>query len=1695
MKDRLALPERYQIMKLIGRGLASEVYQVKDKSLHKIVALKIGGPEQSPESELQFQREFYFLSRFNHPHIVPVYDFGTTADGRPFFTMEYINGHPITHHFSGFTPKIFPVIAQICQALQAIHNQGLVHCDLKPENILIRKPKGQAVILDFGFAEEIRQAGISSSGGTPGYAAPEVFKGTGIDARTDLYSLGLVLYETLSQRKPFGEKSPVSQLKAQYYSELPRLVSLDPKIPEELDTLIQSLVQKEPQARPTSAYEILESLPAISTVPIQLPASESPKNFILTSGFIGRESMVEELKNLSRKIIPEPTVTVKEGSVVLITGEQGVGKSRLLKELKFLVQLDRTPVIFYDPLAQGEKTNPFLQHLVSQILDPEERIISSTLENKKYELFERLIAGLQQRAPLVVLLDDLHLIDPLSAEFFRYLAISVAKIAILLVATSLAEPGSLDLIQSLGLKPHVHLLTLPPLTPEETNRLAVSFLGTIEKSDHLSSWLYERTGGNPLFIYETIHALVDQLILKRKPGRWIVDLERLAGYKPAPRLEEQISARLSHLSPEEIRVLSWACAIGRSFEPRFLPATTGSRFATIESLVAKGFLNSIFRTGRIEYVFANKTIKELIDVRLQGEKRKKLFFQVAQTLEALGSKEPPGSEDELLFELANTYCEAGIPDKTYQYSLKAAQRAYRSSLLLEALSHYQVALRFAGPLATPEEHSGILETIGDIENLSARFPAALESYRNLVLLLQHDNRFAAQKPLLSRVVWKLGTAYQMQGKTEEAIAQFKTAQTLLPSEPAPEAVQITSSLGWAYNALGDYPKAEKTFNQALETARELNNPAAAIEVLHGLCATAWYQKDFAKAVALGEESKQIAERTNAPYQLAGVNNSLGTIYGEQGELQKAQTCYEQAFAFLKKIVSPYYLLRTLQGLGLIHNEQSQWTHAREYFEEALAWAEKIGDQRETAGSKNNLGLALVELGEWHRALEQYQESRSIAKKLGDENFSVAVLDNISSLFMLMGDLPQAEKYLAEALKISGQSFALVCGQARLQLLKQDYRSAEQSAAQALKLARQADNSPWLRKAYLLVSEVQLARSDFLPALSNARQALAITPDPSKEYALGLRLAGVARSSSGDKEGLKQIQDSIDRFRSLGARYELARSLFEAARLTAVDSGSSIAAIDDFAPIVHSVEEAHTIFQHLGAIPDCEHARKLKDEIVRRVIEMKPRRLARREYLRIFSELSELINLGMAKEDFLDRILDLVIGITNAERGLLFFLEDGDLRLVAGRQMDHVTVEDAKNISRSIIRKVEEAQEPVFCADALSDPRFDATQSVKLNRIHSILCAPLQTPTGVIGTIYLDSRITNNLFLEEEKDFLLAVSNLLAATIDKSVAFKKLQDEVSHLRDGIIVDAATGYFLGKSDAVRQIYAEVEKIAPTDCTVLILGATGSGKGILARLVHNRSSRRDSKFVSVNCGTLPETLFESELFGHRKGAFTGATRDRQGILEAAAGGTVFLDEITNTSAAIQAKLLELLDDKTIRRLGDDESCRVDVRLICATNRDLQEEITAGRFREDLFYRLSGVTMKVPPLKERLEDIPLLAQYFIERYASQLNKRITGFTPEVRAVFLKYPWPGNVRELQNTLERAVIMAEGKKIGLADLKLHIAPDESQPVVLRDDVKIFERKLITDALQKSQGNISRAAKLLSIHRRQLQRLIRAYQIK
>ncbi len=351
---------------------------------------------------------------------------------------------------------------------------------------------------------------------------------------------------------------------------------------------------------------------------------------------------------------------------------------------------------------------------------------------------------------------------------------------------------------------------------------------------------------------------------------------------------------------------------------------------------------------------------------------------------------------------------------------------------------------------------------------------------------------------------------------------------------------------------------------------------------------------------------------------------------------------------------------------------------------------------------------------------------------------------------------------------------------------------------------------------------------------------------------------------------------------------------------------------------------------------------------------------------------------------------------------------------------------------------------------------------------------------------------------------------LRLVIKNAAETVQLRRENYSLRRRIEVERSQrGALIGNSDSMQRVRGMIEKVAETDATVLVRGESGTGKELVAREIHERNSvRRTGAFVAVNCAALPSELIESELFGHEKGAFTGAAARREGKFEQAHGGTLFLDEIGDMSANVQAKLLRALEERRIERLGSNESIPVDVRIVSATHRPLEQEIEKGNFRADLFYRLRVVTIDIPPLRERREDIPVLAETFLRIASERYELPQRALSQSALKKLLEYGWPGNVRELKNTIDRAVIMAEGDEVNARDLpdevsagitKSSLVDDEVDDgdglrvpftADFREDRREFERRYITRCLEHTQGNVTRAAEILDMHRQSLQHKLR-----
>ncbi|MEI7703562.1 MAG: sigma 54-interacting transcriptional regulator, partial [Deltaproteobacteria bacterium] len=432
-----------------------------------------------------------------------------------------------------------------------------------------------------------------------------------------------------------------------------------------------------------------------------------------------------------------------------------------------------------------------------------------------------------------------------------------------------------------------------------------------------------------------------------------------------------------------------------------------------------------------------------------------------------------------------------------------------------------------------------------------------------------------------------------------------------------------------------------------------------------------------------------------------------------------------------------------------------------------------------------------------------------------------------------------------------------------------------------------------------------------------------------------------------------------------------------------------------------------------------------------------------------------------------------------DKGFVIELADGEPQVRASRNVAPGRVKDAvSSVSDSILRKVLETQRPLVVADALHDAEWSSSESVIDLRLQSVMCAPLLARGEVFGAIYLGNDSVRNLFDERSLETLTVFASQASLLLQNALLLRDLRRENEALREAIDT-RRYGDLLGAGPSMREVFRRIEKVAPTDVTVLVQGETGTGKELVAREIHRRSPRSEGPFVAVNCAAIPEGLLESELFGHVKGAFTGAVATRPGRFQAASGGTLFLDEIGEMPQSLQVKLLRAIQERSVQRVGESRAEPVDIRIVAATNRNLEEDVRNGRFREDLYYRLHVVTITLPPLRERADDVTVLARWFLQRYATEFESRARGFAPAALVALRKHAWPGNIRELENRVKKAAVLADGPLVSTEDLDLK-ADGQEAAIPLSEAIEEFRKRYISDILDRNGGNRTKTAKELDV---------------
>lgn len=1628
--------QKYRILEKIEESNYAVIYKAWVRR-NKSVVLKIARNKDIEYNSL-ISHEFQVLSQSRHPNIVSVFDYDVTDDGRAYFTLEYLPYKPINKHFKGYSEEFLAAIAQVLNGLGTFHNKGFIHSDLKPEHILYGKDEKKAVIIDFGFAQQrLAEQGISNQElglvGTIGYIAPEVLKGIGIDQRSDLFSLGVIIYEILAGEALTDPYKPITN------------------IPEEINTLISRLVSREPALRP-SIPELYQTLSRhLKKIRLEVPTY---KVTLPQTGYVEPIKVVERLLNT-------------DGAALIITGGSGAGKTRLLQEMRYRYLMKGYAVLSYTASEQAGFYD-VLQTFTGCI-----KIDGSAMEDR-FQMYEEMFEALRdfaKRTHVVIMADDLENLSDYELGLFRYLGHGIQNSNILLIGT-VQSRGSYPLherwderISKLGFD----ILSLESLSQEDVQMLLEKTFFKIEpvrmrRLTNFAEWLFKQSGGNPLFIVEILKNLYEINIIDYQSCTWRIKMNLLEKSPLPSKLEALLKKRLSILSEEELKISRILAIANCPLEPAIvISMMTSHATIFIDRLKNRGLLREESVDKKTVVMISNQIFMQLIREDISKEESMKLSKELIAAIKTIA----PDNKNYLAV-LARLSEENNDMKECYNYLQQASQYAESIYDYPSAIEYYEKMLTYEKAINNPK-YAETLIRIANINQIIGNNKFAIKYYNKAMK--------SKRKELLSQIYLGIGNAYSAMEHYAKAVEFLKKASSQVTEKESQEYIKIANRLAFSLMSLRQFEEAESLLDRSLLLARRIDDVKMTADVQYYHAVYEWFKGSFYNALEKATENLKFTQKHGLLKRSAYAANYLSSLCQQRSDVAQAQTYQQEAINAFKKMKLGTAEANALNNQASLYILQGDLLEARRLCEHALTRAQQTDNQTAKYISLANLSIISDDLGEFDRAMDFCESALEMKPDGVFQNYHLAMLyykkDKVDKAASVLEGAMTRNEY---SLYYSG--LALV----NHELGKNG--DAEETLLKGLSADKMKKTDTFTKiELFLATAQFYYQKGHFERSLEYAKKVEDIAPQSSKEHIIACVYIKINSFELSKISKIDVVQE-VTALKSMGCIYDYAHLK----RLVLESLINREMTHEQIKEAVDELNEITEILKTLGAELELRYAQKIQERLFPIITKDYVWRSVSVKHLETLSSLADLISSNLGHEDFVENILDLIIRATGAERGAIFINKPQRMEFVAGRNIDRTTIRDAGELSKTAIKELEQNR-VIIARDALSDPTLSIKKSVMLNQIRSLLCVPLVVSGNTIGAVYLDSRLTVGLFGLQDKDFLITVSKILASVIEKSMLFQMMTEENILLKSNIIRDIGSGYLMGKSRGMTRIYSVIDRVAETNSPVLILGETGTGKGMIARLIHMKSKRHDKKFLTINCGTIPETLLESELFGHKKGAFTGAISDKKGLLEEAQGGTIFLDEITNTSASFQAKVLEAIEEKIIRRIGETKTRFIDVRFLFATNKDLEIEVEMGRFRRDLFYRINVFSLEVPPLRERAKDIPMLAQFFVEKYRKEMNKKIDGFTAEAIQKLKEYFWPGNVRELQNVIERAFVLAKDNVITSRDLgfdKIRMA--EITP--LRD----IKKEAIIEALSMTGWNIKRAAEALHINRRTIERYIKKYNI-
>jgi serine/threonine-protein kinase PknK len=1664
------LAARYQVGERLGAGASGETFAATDTATDTACVIKLFA--DGSHGRRFALAEFRGLETLAHPSVVRLRDIGRLEDGRLYLVTDRIVGPGVegiaTVADEAERRALFVRAAlDLASALAHLHARGIIHGDVCPANVRMSALGGgppRAVLIDFGLAGPALP-GDGAARGTLGYAAPEALTGARTPA-SDLFGLGATLFEAWSGTAPFGRGLRAAE--RVLAGPAPALSSVRPGLGPAWDSLFERLLAADPVDRPAHARLVLREVTRLGAgaatpteVDLRVPY---PDGDPLAGMFVGRRAERAALRGALERLAEGAA----PASALALVGPPGSGRRTLFeaaaREVAVAAAAGTLPAI---DVWRGDVAA--LEQLVGAVSRLPDDDAGRAVEARMAALAAAI--ELQARArPLCLFLDEGAASESLAA----FMAGAAPTGRTLLVVPTREPIG----------RPFAAQIALPPLTPVEIRDLVAAGVDAEPPAAAIAA-VTKTSGGNAALAT----LLARRLIANLRAGDDLMPIDGSGD------LDGLLTAGLASLANETQRLLlavalmdDGAAQVAALDEEQTARALAAARAAGWIDLGATGELRLPSAAHR-RVVLAAVPAATAADVG-------------ARALLALGADD---------HDRADAHSWAGALRRAE--ALEVCGRPGEAAEILRGVAS-------AATAAGDHAHAASL-----LERVAALAPGALTFSERLAL----------------------ATGLGAIGRYDDAAQVLATARTAA-SGPADVAASCERE-AWLLVRRGDLEEARRALERGLALSEAAGLPAAALRARLGrLLVTAGR---FAEALAIVEPVlAQAAAATATPATAA--KDTVMALATETALLGSAYLGdFSRARERLASLGDGAGESRRAYLEGLLAQLAGDEGAAREAYRKAYQIAAGQNDVHTVAAVALNLGGLLIEEGLYGEALTAFARAVHELGRLGAAAELGPALVNAANLFVELGDLAAARRALDRALGLGAEGRASRAP-ATASFVEGDLARRRGEIDAALGHYRQSaglfsalgQRSGAASAAFAIAETLAGAGrlADATRALAEAERVRVMPPDPSDDPELARAQALLLLADEGMEErtgagGSAVLAEQLHRLarqtRARSRRPMAWRLAALAGRLAArAGAAAEARAAFDFGRTVFEEVRMATPEHHRAALESHPDAAWLRPEgVPGQGGAPGARAEAAESRLRRLLRINKRLNSELRLPRLLEMVLDTVIELTDAERGFLL-LEDesGELNVKVARNIDQRTLEtDELALSKSIARQAAAGGEPVVTIDAAGDDRFREALSVSDLHLRSVLAVPLVIKGRVAGTIYVDHRLRRGAFDQEDVRLVLDFAEQAAIALENARLLGELRrrerqvealnrrleaelaarrEEISGIkvelrenREALAVRYDYRNIVGRTPRMLDLFRLIDRITDTALPVVIQGESGTGKELVARALHSNGPRRAHPFVGENCAAIPETLLESTLFGYTRGAFTGAEHDTRGLFEIADGGTLFLDEVGEMSPAMQGKLLRVLQEGEIRRVGAERTRKVDVRIVAATNQDLTRMVEEGKFRRDLFFRLNVAGISLPPLRERRDDIPLMVEHFLAKLAARDGRPAPKpIDPAAMARLAAYRWPGNVRELENEVTRAEALSGARitaadlapRIGAADDPGVISTENQDNLVLKPRVERLERSLVREALGRSGNNQTKAAELLGLSRFGLQKKLKRY---